>query len=119
MRPAGHPWLVFMLAVMLSAGVRAGTDLPHIGRWRLNTARSDFGGLTLAFASAPAGAIRSSVNGGAFQTISLDGRDVPTHSGYSSSWRQLDARTWSSTTKLNGTVLSADRFQLSDDENTL
>jgi len=119
MRAAGHRWLVFVLASTLSVGVRAGADLPHVGRWRLNPARSDFGGLTLAFAPAPGGALRSSVNGGEYHTISLDGRDVPTHSGYSSSWRQLDTRTWSATTKLNGAVISTDRFQLADDDKTL
>jgi hypothetical protein len=119
MRRVSRSWLVFMLAGIFTAGVYAGADLPHIGRWRLNPARSDFGGLTLAFASAPAGFIRSSQNGGPYHTISLDGRDVPSHSGYSSAWRQLDSRTWSATTKLNGAVISADQFQLSDDEKTL
>jgi hypothetical protein len=119
MRRVSRSWLVFMLAGIFTAGVCAAADLPLIGRWRLNSARSDFGGLTLAFASAPAGVVRISQNGGPYRTISLDGRDVPSHSGYSSAWRQLDSRTWASTTKLNGAVISVDQFQLSDDDKTL
>jgi hypothetical protein len=109
---------VFML-VGISICAAAAADLPHVGRWRLNPARSDFGGLTLAFESTAAGAVRGSVNGGPCNTFSFDGRDVPTHSGYTSSWRQLDARTWSSTTKLNGAIISTDRFQLSGDDRRL
>jgi hypothetical protein len=119
MRPVACRWLVFVLAGIFTIGVCAEAELPHIGRWRLNPARSDFGGLTLAFASAPAGSLRSSQNGGPYHTISLDGRDVPSHSGYTSAWRQVDSRTWSATTKLNGAVISADQFQLSDDDKTL
>lgn len=119
MRPVGGRWLVFMRVGIGSICVAAAADLPHIGRWKLNPDRSDFGGLTLAFESAPAGALRGSVNGGPYNTFSVDGRDVPTHSGYTSSWRQLDARTWSSTTKLNGVVISTDQFQLSGDDRTL
>jgi hypothetical protein len=119
MRRGSRSWLVFMLAGIFTAGVYAGADLPHVGRWRLNPARSDFGGLTLAFASAPGGFVRISQNGGPYHTISLDGPDVPSHSGYSSSWRQVDSRTWSATTKLNGAMISADQFQLSDDDKTL
>jgi hypothetical protein len=119
MRRVSRSWLVIILAGIFTAGVHAGPNLPHIGRWRLDPARSDFGGLTLAFASTPAGFVRISQNGGPYHTISLDGRDVPSHSGYSSSWRQLDSRTWSATTKLDGAVISVDQFQLSDDDRTL
>lgn len=107
--------LLTAVGICLSAAV----DLPHLGRWKLNPARSDFGGFTLAFAQAAPGTLRSSVNGGPFSTCNVDGPDAPIHSGYTGSCRQLDARTWSSTTKLNGTVISTQEIQLSRDDHTL
>ena len=110
---------VVLVSLALYATPSADVLSPILGRWKLNATKSDFGGLTMAFAPAPASALRQSVNGGAFHTIALDGRDVPTHSGYTSAWRQLDDHTWSATTKLNGRVISVDELQLSADNHTL
>jgi len=108
-----------VIAYFACAGLIATVDVPHVGRWKLNPARSDFGEVTLAFAQSPSGSIRMSVNGGAFSTSQLDGQDRPTHSGYTSSWRQLDDQTWSAVTKLNGQLVSTNQFRLSSDRHTL
>jgi hypothetical protein len=109
---------VLLLAVFVVC-VSAAVDVPHIGRWKLNPAKRDFGGLTLTFAATAPGTIRRSLNGGSFSTSRLDGKDVPIHSGYTSSSRQLDDHTWSSTTKLNGAIVSTEQIQLSRDDHTL
>jgi hypothetical protein len=111
--------LVVIAACLGAVCVLAGTDLPHIGRWKLNPVKSSVGGLTLTFAASAPGTIRRSLNGGPFSTSSLDGTDVPVHSGYTSSSRQLDDHTWSSTTKLNGAVVSTDHMELARDDRTL
>jgi hypothetical protein len=119
MRPVSRRSPLVIAACIGAVHLSAGADLPHIGRWKLNPAKSNFGGLTLTFAATAPGTIRRSLNGGPFSTSSLDGKDVPIHSGYTSSSRQLDDHTWSSTTKLNGAVISTDRIQLSEDNQAL
>jgi len=109
----------WVIACFAGVGLIAAVDVPHVGRWKLNLARSDFGEVTLAFAQAPPGSIRISVNGGPFSTSLLDGLDKPVHSGYTSSWRQLDGETWSAVTKLNGQLVSTNQFRLSSDHHTL
>ena len=109
----------WVIACFAGVGLIATVDVPHVGRWKLNPARSDFGEVTLAFAQAPSGSVRISVNGGPFSTSPLDGQDRPTHAGYTSSWRQLDDQKWSAVTKLNGQLVSTNQFQLSSDRHTL
>ena len=114
------PKSVFVLSFVLSAVcVSAAVSPPIFGRWKLNASKSDLGQLTLAFDPAPAGAVRRSVNGGTFFTFTLDGRDVPIHSGYTSAWTQEDEHTWSAVTKLNGKPVSIDRLVLAADNRML
>ncbi len=110
--------LSVVIAAWLAVSLSAGTDLPHIGRWKLNPAKSDVSGLTLMFASSALGTIERSVNAGPFSTTTFDGKDVPIHSDTSAS-RQLDDHTWSSITKLNGAVISTEQLQVSKDNQTL
>jgi len=119
MRTVSRRVLVVIGACISAVCVSAGTDLPHIGRWKLNPAKSDISGLTLMFAVTAAGTIERSVNGGPFSATTFDGKDVPIHSGYTSASRQVDDHTWLSTTKLNGAVISTERLQVSRDNRTL
>jgi hypothetical protein len=109
----------WVIACFAGVDLIATVDVPHVGRWKLDPGRSDFGEVTLAFAQTPSGSIRISVNGGPFSTSQLDGQDRPTHSGYTSSWRQVDNQTWSAVTKLNGQLVSTNQFRLSSDRHTL
>jgi hypothetical protein len=111
--------VVFLALVVSAVCASAAASPPIFGRWKLNASKSELGEITLAFEAAPAGAVRRSVNGGMFYTFTLDGRDVPIHSGYTSAWTQEDDHTWSAVTKLNGKPVSIDRIVLAGDARTL
>jgi hypothetical protein len=111
--------VLLVLLVVCSADVLAGISPSLFARWKLNVAKSEFGGLTLTFTPATANSVRRSVNGGTFYVFTLDGRDVPIHSGYTSAWTQVNDHTWSVTTKLNGEPVSADRLELAADDQVL
>jgi len=92
-------------------------DLPFVGRWKLNDQKSDLGGSITIEETSP-GEYRLS-QADITSVFRLDGKERPSAVGYTAIWKQLDERTWESTTKLNGKVISSERWTLSADGQTL
>jgi hypothetical protein len=108
----------FVLA--LAVFTTAAADLPYVGRWKLNMAKSDVGNLSVVFERTPDAKIRTTT--GAFvpkATFRFDGQDYPAEFGITVAWSQLDARTWTMTTKRDGRTGPPTTVTLSADERTL
>jgi hypothetical protein len=107
------------LAVFASEGVplaqpdTAG-DLPYAGRWKLNVAKSDFGETTATYAKVGSDEMQFTMVGQSYK-FRVDGKDYPSIFGRSSAWKQIDANTWETVTKQDGTLITTDTTKLSAD----
>ena len=114
-----------MIAVALLAGAIVPAaqsdktaDLPYAGKWKLNVAKSDFGETTITFAQTGSGQMELTAAGQSY-TFRLDGKDYPAPLGRTASWKQIDATTWETVNKQDGTPLTTDTTRLSADGKTL
>ncbi len=106
------------LAVAVTPAHLAAADLPWVGKWKVNAAKSDFGQQTVTYAAAGAGEMQWTADGmtGKFK---MDGKDYPDPTGETEAWRQIDASTWETVYKLGAKVLSTDTSRLSSDGKTM
>jgi hypothetical protein len=112
------PMQAFVLALAVFAA--AATELPYVGRRKLNVAKSDVGNISVVFEQAPDGQIRATT--GAFvpkATFRFDGQDYPAEFGMTVAWSQLDGRTWTMITKRDGRTGPRATVTLSANDNTL
>jgi hypothetical protein len=93
-------------------------DLPYIGKWKVNLAKSDFGQITVTLQSLPGGEWQMTAFGVTYK-FKLDGKDYPDGMGGTAAWKAVDANTWELVAKANGKVTETDTFQLSADGRTL
>ena len=107
----------FMLVLAAAFAVVA-ADLPYAGKWKINLAKSDFGETTLTFAQTGSGQMQYTADGLSY-TFRIDGKDYPSLFGRTAAWKQIDANTWETTSKLNGKLLSTITRKLSADGSTL
>lgn len=105
------------LVVMTPVGLAA-AELPWVGKWKINVAKSDFGQQTVTYSAVGAGEIQWTADGmtGKFK---MDGKDYPDPDGGTEAWKQIDASTWETVFKLNGKVTSTDTSRLSADGKTM
>ncbi len=109
---------VVFLAVLTAAISLTAADLPWVGKWKINLAKSDFKESTLTFAAAGPGEMQWTADG---QTMNfkMDGKDYPDPWGGTSAWKEVDASAWESVNKLKGKVMSTDVHRVSVDGKTL
>ena len=105
-----------LLCGVISVGLAS--DLPWVGKWKMNLAKSDFGQTTLSLESLPDGEWQFSGFGVAYK-FKMDGKDYPDGMGGTMSWKALDANTWQAVGKANGKVTETDTLKLSADGKTL
>jgi hypothetical protein len=103
----------FVAALALSAA-----DLPYAGKWKMNPARSDFGGTTFEYVSLPSGEWECRLEGQHYK-FKMDEKDYPDPFGTTAAWKAVDGSTWQMVSKLNGKVLSTDTLKLSADGGSL
>ena len=103
-----------LLSVLAPAMTLVAADLPYAGKWKMNAAKSDFGGTTVTYTSLPSGEWQSTAEGQTTR-FKMDGKDYPDPYGGEVAWKAIDAATWEMTAKLNGKVLSTDTLKLSAD----
>jgi len=106
------------LALLCIVTVAAAADLPYVGKWKMNLAKSDFGQTTIGFESLPGGEWQSSAFGVTYK-FKMDGKEYPDNMGGTASWKAVDANTWEMTAKANGKVTETDSFKLGADGKTL
>jgi hypothetical protein len=95
-----------------------GADLPYVGVWKTNLAKSDFGQTTMTYESLPGGEWQTT-GFGMTNKFKMDGKDYPDGMGGTSTWKAVDANTWEILGKLNGKVTGTDTLKLSADGKTL
>jgi hypothetical protein len=93
-------------------------DLPYVGKWKVNLAKSDFGQTTVTFENLPGGEWQTTAFGVTYK-FKMDGTDYPDSMGGTAAWKAVDANTWELVAKANGKVIETDIFQLSADGKTL
>jgi hypothetical protein len=111
-----HPLLTVVCAVAATAALVA--QNPHVGRWKLNPAKSDFGHITVGYEQAPDGTMTSSFTGQSY-TFRVDGREYPAVSDFTVAWTALSPTSWQAVWKLKGKALTTDTLTLSSDGKTL
>jgi hypothetical protein len=107
---------LILLCGVVTAAMAA--DLPYVGKWKMNLAKSDFGQTTLTFESLPGGEWQFSGFGITYK-FKLDGKEYPDSMGGTATWKASDANTWETVGKANGKVTETDTFKLSADGKTL
>jgi hypothetical protein len=93
-------------------------DLPYVGRWKVNLAKSDFGQTTITFDSLPGGEWQSTAFGITYK-FKMDGKDYPDSMGGTAAWKAVDSTTWELVAKANGKVTETDTVKLSNDGKTV
>jgi len=106
------------LWTLVAATTLAAADLPYAGKWKMNPAKSDFGGTTIAYTNLPSGEWEATMDGQTYK-FKMDSKDYPDPFGSMAAWKSIDANTWQMTSKLNGKVLTTDTLKLSADGNSL
>jgi len=105
--------------VLLASSVAAAmADPPYVGKWKLNSAKSDFGQLTMMYEPVPGGGFKATMDGVSY-TFTTDGKEVATPWGTTSSVKAINATTWESTSKAGGKLFSTETIKLSADGKTL
>lgn len=104
--------------VVLASSVAAQTGPAYVGKWKLNTAKSDFGQLTATYEAMPGGGFKATMDGVSY-TFTMDGKEASTPWGTMSSWKVINATTWEATNTVNGKLFSTDSVRLSADGKTM
>ena len=107
--------LLFCLAV---TGVMMAADSPFVGKWKLNTAKSKFTGLTTTYEMLPTGEMQTTSEGQSYK-FKADGKEYPATFGAGATWKQIDPTSWETTYRFNGAVLSVDTTRISADGKTM
>ncbi|HUI53551.1 MAG TPA: hypothetical protein VLY04_01180 [Bryobacteraceae bacterium] len=105
-----------LLCSVVAAALAA--DMPYIGRWRQNVAKSDFGQTTVTYQSLPGGEWQASFFGITYK-FKMDGKDYPDGMGGTVAWKTVGANTWEVVGKTNGKATGTDTLKLSADGSTL
>jgi hypothetical protein len=105
-----------LLCSMVTAMMAA--ELPYVGKWKVNLAKSDFGQTTVTFESLPGGEWQTTAFGVTYK-FKMDGKEYPDSMGGTATWKAVDANTWELVMRANGKVTETDTFQLSADGKAL
>ena len=107
------------LAVLAGWGAAlASQQLPHVAKWKMNPAKSDFGQTTMTYEQMPSGEMKSTAMGQSY-TFKVDGKPYPAVFGAAAAWTSLGPATWQTVWTLDGKVLTTDTLTLSADGKTL
>ena len=107
-----------LLAVLAVAVSLTAADLPWVGQWKINVAKSNFGEWTVTYAAVGPGEMQSTMDGMTMK-FKTDGKDYPDPWGGTAAWKQIDASSWEIVNKLKGKVLSTEVSRLAADGKTL
>lgn len=93
-------------------------DLPYVGKWKMNPAKSDFGEMTVTYEQLPSGEMQATTAGQTYK-FKMDGNDYPAWFGNHAAWTSLSPTSWQTIWKVNGKVIVTDTVTLSADNKTL
>src|SRR5436190_20028045 len=104
---------VFLIG-MCVCGLSAAADAPYAGKWKMNVAKSNFGDTTVTYEQMAGGEMKATMDGQSY-TFKTDGKDNMTPWGMTVAVKAIDAKTWETTEKANGKVMSTGTLKLSAD----
>jgi len=107
-----------LLAVLAAAVSLVAADLPFVGQWKINVAKSNYGEFTITYAAVGPGEMQWTADGMTMK-FKIDGKDYPDPVGGTAAWKQIDASSWETVNKLKAKVVSTDVSRLSADGKTL
>jgi len=107
---------LFLLCALV--GAILGADLPYVGKWKVNLAKSDFGQTTITYQSLPGGEWQAT-GFGVTSKFKMDGKDYSDGMGGTTTWKAVGTNTWETVGKVNGKVTASDTLKLSADGKTL
>src|SRR5512139_2439649 len=104
------------LAVLITATAVFAADSPFVGTWKLNPAKSEFTGTTIAFAQEAGGGMTMTADGQSY-TFKVDGKSYPAFMGNAVTWTQVNPSTWQADYRKpdTGLALVTQRLALSPD----
>jgi hypothetical protein len=106
--------LRILLLCAFAAAIVSAADLPYVGKWKVNTDKSNFGATTLTYATLPSGEWQATADGRSYK-FKMDGNDYSDGVGDTAAWKSIDANTWQTTWKLNGKTLTIDTARVGAD----
>jgi len=108
------------LAIVIAATAVFAADSPFAGTWKLNPAKSEFTGTTIAFAQEAGGGMKMTADGQSY-TFKVDGKSYPGFMGAAVTWTQVNPSTWQADYRKpdTGLALSTQTLALSPDAKTL
>ena len=106
------------IVVLASTVAAAMADPPYVGKWKLNTAKSDFGQLTATYETVAGGGFKATMDGVSY-TFKVDGMPVATPWGTMASWKAINTTTWEIASTASGKPFSTDTVRLSPDGKTM
>ena len=102
---------IVAVASLLPAATTVAQSPSFAGRWRLNLAKSQLGGMVYTFSRTPAGLIHYS--GGGFQAdFDLVGKEHVMPNGMAVIGKELSPTAWDLTFRMNGKTVQRSRFTL-------
>jgi len=107
-----------LLAVLAAAVSLAAADLPWVGQWKINVAKSNYGEFTMTYTAVGPDEMQWTADGMTMK-FKMDGKDYPDPVGGTSAWKQMDASSWETVNKLKDKVTSTEVSRLSADGKTL
>jgi hypothetical protein len=107
-----------LVAVLAAAASLTAADLPWVGQWKINTAKSNYVEWTITYANVGAGEMQWTEDGTTVK-FKMDGKDYPDPWGGTAAWKQIDASTWETVSKVKEKVVSTEVSRLSADGKAL
>ena len=107
--------LILLFAAAL--GIAMAADLPFIGKWKLNPAKSQFAGTTMAIEQLPSGEMQMTAQGQSYK-FKIDGKEYPAYWGMTAAWKQVDPNTWETIYK-QGAMTTTSITKISADGRTM
>jgi len=107
-----------LLLVLVGATAVLAADSPFAGTWKLNPAKREFTGATIAFEQAAGGGMKMTAD------VKFDGKDYPASgptipAAFTLALKRVDARSFEMTQKVGGKVVYRDTMTVSADGKTL
>jgi hypothetical protein len=89
-------------------------DLPYVGKWKMDPAKSSLTGTTIAYEQLAGGKWRQTQDGASYE-FKMDGVEYPDHMGDTAAWKSINPNTWQAAWKTNGRAVATDTLRLGAD----
>lgn len=111
-------WAVLLVGVLAATGSLWAADLPWVGQWKINVAKSDFGQSTITYGAAGPDEMQWTADGQTMK-FKMDGKEYTNPFGGTAIWKKIDASTWETVNKTKDQVVSTETSRLSADGKTM